>query len=234
MSAIHPTSPRGPVSRRGLKLSIDPGTPAEGGGSNGHRVSSSTSLNSPGAASALSPVDPGDDNLRYRHIRQRTDRSASSFSYSDSASHPLEGAEEDDEWGQFEGVEVLADVSRPALTRYTSETERQAAESSRGSEAGSGSHRGSLDLLRMSQAQPDDAVEVEVLIHQVSNPVPDSEVRAEVGRLSRMSRFRVSRFCTVSTWPSSARSTSSGRPTPYTFARISTCRWRHASGTKRA
>lgn len=60
------------------------------------------------------------------------------------------------------GVDVLSDVSRPALRRLTSETERQVAESSR-----SGSERGSLDLLRMSVADPG-AEEVEVLIHHVS------------------------------------------------------------------
>lgn len=61
-------------------------------------------------------------------------------------------------------VDVLSDVSRPALRRLTSETERQVAESSR-----SGSERGSLDMLRMSVADPG-AEEVEVLIHHVSLP----------------------------------------------------------------
>jgi hypothetical protein len=60
------------------------------------------------------------------------------------------------------GLDVLGDVSRPALTRLTSETERQVAESSR-----SGSERGSLDLLRMSTANAG-TEEVEVLIHKVS------------------------------------------------------------------
>lgn len=64
--------------------------------------------------------------------------------------------------GRNGGVDVLSDVSRPALKRLTSETERQVAESSR-----SGSERGSLDLLRMSAADPG-AEEVEVLIHHVS------------------------------------------------------------------
>lgn len=62
---------------------------------------------------------------------------------------------------RYSGLDVLGDVSRPALKRLTSETERQVAESSR-----SGSERGSLDLLRMSTANPD-TEEVEVLIHQV-------------------------------------------------------------------
>ena len=61
-------------------------------------------------------------------------------------------------------LDVLGDVSRPALMRLTSETERQVAESSR-----SGSERGSLDLLRMSTSNAGaGAEEVEVLIHKVS------------------------------------------------------------------
>lgn len=65
--------------------------------------------------------------------------------------------------GHWNG-DVLGDVSRPALTRLTSETERQVAESSR-----SGSERGSLDLLRMSTANASTGgEEVEVLIHKVS------------------------------------------------------------------
>lgn len=64
------------------------------------------------------------------------------------ASHPLTAHDEPD-----------GDVSRPALRRYTSETERHVAESSK-----SGSERGSLDLLRMSNTD-----EVEVLIHPVSH-----------------------------------------------------------------
>jgi hypothetical protein len=60
-------------------------------------------------------------------------------------------------------LDVLGDVSRPALMRLTSETERQVAESSR-----SGSERGSLDLLRMSTSNAGTgAEEVEVLIHKV-------------------------------------------------------------------
>jgi hypothetical protein len=66
--------------------------------------------------------------------------------------------------------DILGDVSRPALMRLTSETERQVAESSR-----SGSERGSLDLLRMSTANASSgsgsgsgAEEVEVLVHKVS------------------------------------------------------------------
>lgn len=62
-------------------------------------------------------------------------------------------------------LDVLGDVSRPALMRLTSETERQVAESSR-----SGSERGSLDLLRMSTSNAGagtGAEEVEVLIHKV-------------------------------------------------------------------
>jgi len=60
-------------------------------------------------------------------------------------------------------LDVLGDVSRPALMRLTSETERQVAESSR-----SGSERGSLDLLRMSTSNAGSgAEEVEVLIHKV-------------------------------------------------------------------
>jgi hypothetical protein len=66
--------------------------------------------------------------------------------------------------GHGEGGDVLSDVSRPALTRLTSETERQVAESSR-----SGSERGSLDLLRMSTSSASTGgEEVEVLIHKVS------------------------------------------------------------------
>jgi len=61
-------------------------------------------------------------------------------------------------------LDVLGDVSRPALMRLTSETERQVAESSR-----SGSERGSLDLLRMSTSNAGaGAEEVEVLIHKVN------------------------------------------------------------------
>jgi hypothetical protein len=70
---------------------------------------------------------------------------------------------------------VLGDVSRPALTRLTSETERQVAESSR-----SGSERGSLDLLRMSTANASanaGGEEVEVLIHKVSSALPDARHR---------------------------------------------------------
>jgi hypothetical protein len=58
------------------------------------------------------------------------------------------------------------DVSRPALRRLTSETERHVAESSRsGASDGTGSVRGSFDLLRMSTVE--ESKEVEVLIHQV-------------------------------------------------------------------
>lgn len=69
--------------------------------------------------------------------------------------HPLIGHQDYD---------TDADVSRPALRRFTSETERQVAESSR-----SGSERGSLDLLRMTASD-----EVEVLIHQVSPTMADA------------------------------------------------------------
>jgi hypothetical protein len=68
---------------------------------------------------------------------------------------------------RYPGLGDLSDVSRPALRRLTSETERQVAESSR-----SGSERGSLDLLRMSVADPG-AEEVEVLIHHVSGQASD-------------------------------------------------------------
>jgi len=61
-------------------------------------------------------------------------------------------------------VEVGDDVSRPALRRLTSETERQV-EESRSSEGGS--LRGSFDMLRMSSVEPNSSGEVEVLIHRV-------------------------------------------------------------------
>jgi hypothetical protein len=52
------------------------------------------------------------------------------------------------------------------LRRLTSETERHVAESSRsGASDGTGSVRGSFDLLRMSTVE--ESKEVEVLIHQV-------------------------------------------------------------------
>jgi hypothetical protein len=66
----------------------------------------------------------------------------------------------------------IDDVSRPALRRLTSETERQAAESSR-----SGSERGSLDLLRMTTTD-----EVEVLIHQVSARYYPADTRSSLTR----------------------------------------------------
>lgn len=81
--------------------------------------------------------------------------------------HPLHTTEKVDDIdsrlgnGRYPGLNDLSDVSRPALRRLTSETERQVAESSR-----SGSERGSLDMLRMSVADPG-AEEVEVLIHHV-------------------------------------------------------------------
>ncbi|OCF38070.1 hypothetical protein I316_00294 [Kwoniella heveanensis BCC8398] len=66
-------------------------------------------------------------------------------------------------------VDVLGDVSRPSLHRLTSETERQVAESSRSGSEYTGSMRGSLDLLRMSAVDEQQASggEVEVLIHTI-------------------------------------------------------------------
>ncbi|WVR07626.1 hypothetical protein IAU60_004668 [Kwoniella sp. DSM 27419] len=63
-------------------------------------------------------------------------------------------------------TDVMGDVSRPALKRLTTETERQVAESSRSGSEPSGSMRGSLDILRMS-AVDEGSGEVEVLIHTV-------------------------------------------------------------------
>ncbi|ORY33371.1 hypothetical protein BCR39DRAFT_557059 [Naematelia encephala] len=56
-------------------------------------------------------------------------------------------------------------VSRPALRRLTSETERQVAESSRSAASEGTSRRESLDLLRMSVVE--NGGEVEVILHQV-------------------------------------------------------------------
>ena len=70
--------------------------------------------------------------------------------------------------------EALVDAgdSRPRLKRLTSETERQVAESSRSGPPSEGSTRGSFDMLRMTEANGDDAgLEVEVFIHQVSSYV---------------------------------------------------------------
>ncbi|WWC64499.1 uncharacterized protein I303_107109 [Kwoniella dejecticola CBS 10117] len=65
-------------------------------------------------------------------------------------------------------TDILGDISRPNLTRLTSATERQVAESSRsGSEYGGGSARGSFDLLRMTPGGADESREVEVLIHTI-------------------------------------------------------------------
>ncbi|KAK8853271.1 hypothetical protein IAR55_003974 [Kwoniella newhampshirensis] len=62
--------------------------------------------------------------------------------------------------------DVLGDISRPALKRVTTETERQVAESSRS--GGSESLRGSFDVLRMSTVdEPASGGEVEVLIHTI-------------------------------------------------------------------
>lgn len=70
---------------------------------------------------------------------------------------------------------MLGDVSRPALRRLTTETERQVAEGSMSGRSDGGSAgasaRGSLDMLRMSTPGGAEggngAGEVEVLIHQV-------------------------------------------------------------------
>ncbi|WWD19684.1 hypothetical protein CI109_104146 [Kwoniella shandongensis] len=63
-------------------------------------------------------------------------------------------------------TDVLGDISRPALKRVTTETERQVAESSRS--GGSESLRGSFDVLRMSTVdEPTGGGEVEVLIHTI-------------------------------------------------------------------
>jgi hypothetical protein len=80
-------------------------------------------------------------------------------------------------------LDVLGDVSRPALMRLTSETERQVAESSR-----SGSERGSLDLLRMSTSNAGTgAEEVEVLIHKVRLVLWGKEKVVLTPRSSQMS-----------------------------------------------
>lgn len=155
--------------------------------------------------------------------------------------------------GRYPGLDVLSDVSRPALRRFTSETERQVAESSR-----SGSERGSLDLLRMSVADPG-AEEVEVLIHHVS-----------VRYVTRCRRWgdwlmRIGEAGGVDSWYSTAlwyrcksppqfrarkrlargqmlmcrslrcaRSTSYGHPTRFIFEHTSTSLWKLVNGQKHA
>lgn len=77
--------------------------------------------------------------------------------------HPLYRKESPPQRTEDSHVEVLGDVSRPNLTRLTSDLERRAG-SSRGNGSEEGSRKGSMDRLRMTGGE---ATEVEVLIHQV-------------------------------------------------------------------
>jgi hypothetical protein len=87
--------------------------------------------------------------------------------------HDEDGDDEDSDFWSWNGGDE-SDISRPTLRRLTSETEKQVAGSSRSGGTGSvgtGSARGSLDLLRMSAVEKEQhGREVEVLLHQVSVP----------------------------------------------------------------
>jgi hypothetical protein len=74
--------------------------------------------------------------------------------------HPLHRIDSPPGATEHSYAQVLSDVTRPNLTRLTSDLERRAG-SSRGNESEEGSQRGSLDVLRMTSA------EVEVLVHMV-------------------------------------------------------------------
>ncbi len=95
---------------------------------------------------------------------------SSSSTAPESSSHPLAGPSRSLHASAAQsrrGSDATAEASRPALTRLTSETEREveaAGIASRSSTDG-GSLRGSFDLLRTA-LKP--AGEVEVLVHQVS------------------------------------------------------------------
>ncbi|KAI9634166.1 uncharacterized protein MKK02DRAFT_38838 [Dioszegia hungarica] len=80
--------------------------------------------------------------------------------------HPLYRTDSPPRHSEDSYVEVLSDVSRPNLTRLTSDLERRAG-SSRGNGSEEGSRKGSLDMLRMSTNEAQGGGEVEVLIHQV-------------------------------------------------------------------